>query len=80
MDNDHILMINMHHVATPHPPVGLAGPGTLSGELLWGHPDGTPTQSPGAPSLRSKGGNKKSRSEAASAELMKRPLAPSHRA
>ena len=25
-------------VATPHPPVSLAGPGTLSGELLWGRP------------------------------------------
>jgi len=30
---------NWVSVATPHPPIGLVGPGTLSGELLWGIPD-----------------------------------------
>ena len=36
---------NWLSIATPHPPLGLAGPGTLSGELLWGVPapvDGAP--------------------------------------
>ncbi len=29
-------------VATPHPPVGLTGPGTLSGSLIWGSSIGQP--------------------------------------
>jgi hypothetical protein len=29
---------NWVSVATPHPPVGLAGPGVLSGQLMWGTP------------------------------------------
>jgi hypothetical protein len=34
-------------VASRHPPVALAGPGTLSGELLWGlPPSGLPTTAP----------------------------------
>jgi len=32
---------NWVSVATPHPPLGLAGPGTLSGQVVWGLPDGT---------------------------------------
>jgi AsmA protein len=39
---------NWVSVATQHPPIGLAGPGTLSGELIWGMPQ----QGPGAPSNR----------------------------
>ncbi|HKO20843.1 MAG TPA: AsmA family protein [Acidobacteriaceae bacterium] len=30
---------NWISIATRHPPIALAGPGTLSGELLWGLPD-----------------------------------------
>ena len=38
-------------IATRHPPVALAGPGTLSGELLWAQPDNTGSTTPGAPSF-----------------------------
>lgn len=30
---------NWVSVATPHPPLGLAGPGTLSGQVVWGLPN-----------------------------------------
>ncbi|HEX3571602.1 MAG TPA: AsmA family protein [Acidobacteriaceae bacterium] len=33
-------------IATPHPPVGLAGPGTLSGALIWGTTLGAPGLAP----------------------------------
>jgi AsmA protein len=35
-------------VATPRPPTGLSGPGTLAGSLVWGAPNGA---LPGAPSM-----------------------------